>query len=153
MQSQRIRYQKKYTDPRNPNYESIYELQPILNKISTANPYKLMHLSCTICLQFAINPRQCPVCDFLTCAHCSNSDFDDPHLCKNCLRNEVLNGVLDKPNKLKATTAHLRNEVVTFDCPFRCGTIDMAFEALQDHAFKTCRLKPLESMEDVRLRP
>ena len=98
MQQIRIRFTKHVTDPRNPIYESIYELQPFLVKISTSNLYKLVEVSCSICQNFSINPRQCPVCDSLTCAHCANTDYDEPHLCKNCLKNGVLNGVLGKPN-------------------------------------------------------
>ena len=34
MQQVKIKFKKHITDPRNPSYESIYELQPLLNKIS-----------------------------------------------------------------------------------------------------------------------
>ena len=70
------------------------------------------------------------MCDSLTCAHCANSDFDDPHLCKTCLRNGVLNGVLNKPNQLKPATTKLRNEVINFDCPYRCGKLHMSFDEI-----------------------
>jgi hypothetical protein len=115
---------KAYSDPRNTQFEDIMDLQPMLNKICTSNPYKIAHMSCFICRFFAVNPRQCPVCDTLTCAHCANADHDDPHLCKACLKNAVLNSVLNTPGDLKGKISDMRARVAQFDCPYRCGEID-----------------------------
>ena len=102
---------------------------------------------------FAINPRQCSGCDTLTCTNCANLDHEDPHLCKSCLRNGIYNSVLRKPNDLKGNVLILRREVASFDCPYRCGTINMSFEQIQAHTFSSCELRPLESMPEVKVRP
>ena len=49
------------------SYSNIYEMQPELLNLSTSNPYQLETLACRVCAQFAIGPRQCSVCEALTC--------------------------------------------------------------------------------------
>ena len=108
----------------NPSYSNISELQPELLNISTTNPYQLDFLVCKVCKNFAIAPRQCCVCKYLTCNECSKDIVGD--ICPNCAENGIVQGVLGEPNVIEADAAALA-EKVSFICPYNCGKRNLKF--------------------------
>ena len=64
-------FPRNNVDPKNPSFSNIWELQPILLKLSDNTPDDLQAMSCEDCCFFAINPRQCCYCKNLTCMHCA----------------------------------------------------------------------------------
>ena len=113
----------------NPSYANIAELQPELLNISTTAPYQLDFLVCRICKMFAIAPRQCCLCNALTCAECANHQLDKPHSCVHCPKFGVIKGnVLGPPNQLSGVPKKIWDTVAKFDCVRECGIIDMSTE-------------------------
>ena len=124
----------------NPSYSNISELQPELLNISTTNPYQLDFLVCRVCKQFAIAPRQCAVCNNLTCNECSNLEAN-PHECVGaCKMFGYKIGVLGKPNQIEGMAAQALQTTV-FECPRACGWVDMTLAQLEIHVKSECDLR------------
>ena len=101
-------------DHRDPSFSNIWELQPLLKKLSVSPKEMLDAMDCQICNMFSVNSRQCCVCLRLTCLHCSvgQSTPDDmekdpltgyvlPDTCMTCKKNNTLIvGMLGEPNVL-----------------------------------------------------
>ena len=85
----------------NPSYSNISELQPELLNISTTNPYQLDFLVCKVCKNFAIAPRQCCVCKYLTCNECANDRKYNVHHCVQCRKWGYRHGKLGLPNEVE----------------------------------------------------
>ena len=55
---------------------------------------------------------------------------------------------LGKPNQLVAKAAQV-TETALFECPRRCGWVDLTLAQLQEHIAEGCDLRPFETKWDL----